>query len=248
MTNDEVRMTSASSSFLPVFRHSCFVIVSSFVLRHSSFGNTASFYYGNASTLSFSDLPYHRFACGSEPVLLPASLPGSTFTKIPAGKSVVCREARMDLARNLKTETVSRLYPTQAWLVQAAQPVADAVKLMREKKVGCVLVCEQRRIVGIFTERDLLRRVLSQGKPLDTPMHECMTPDPVTVNPKDPISCAIKRMQKGGYRHLPVVIDDRPVGILSVKRIVHYLVEHFPTMVYNLPPHPQPIQPKREGA
>ena len=154
----------------------------------------------------------------------------------------------MDLTRNLKSETVSRLHPTQPWLVQAAQPVADAVKLMREKKVGCVLVCEQRIIVGIFTERDLVRRVLSQGKPLSTPMLECMTPEPVTVHPKDSIGCAIKRMQKGGYRHLPVVIDDKPVGILSVKRIVHYLVEHFPTMVYNLPPRPQPTPPKREGA
>ena len=154
----------------------------------------------------------------------------------------------MDLTRNLKSETVSRLYPSQAWLVQAAQPVADAVKLMREKKVGCVLVCEQRRIVGIFTERDLLRRVLTQDKSLDTPIEECMTPDPVTVHPKDSISCAIKRMQKGGYRHLPVVIDDKPVGILSVKRIVHYLVEHFPSMVYNLPLRPQPNQPRREGA
>jgi hypothetical protein len=44
------------------------------------------------------------------------------------------------------------------------------------------------------------------------------------------------------------VIDDKPVGMLSVKRIVHYLVEHFPAMVYNLPPHPLPIQPQREGA
>lgn len=159
-----------------------------------------------------------------------------------------CRENSMDLTRNLKNETVSRLYPTQPWLLQATQPVADAVKLMREKRVGCVLVCEQRLIVGIFTERDLLRRVLSKGKSLDTPMQECMTPDPVTVHPKDSISSAIKHMQKGGYRHLPVVIDEKPVGILSVKRIVHYLVEHFPTMVYNLPPHPQPTQPKREGA
>jgi signal-transduction protein with cAMP-binding, CBS, and nucleotidyltransferase domain len=154
----------------------------------------------------------------------------------------------MDLTRNLKSETVSRLNPTQPWLIQTTQSVADAVKLMREKKVGCVLVCEQRRIVGIFTERDLLRRIVAPGKALDAPITEYMTPDPVTVHPKDSIGCAIKRMQKGGYRHLPVVIDEKPVGILSVKRIVHYLVEHFPTMVYNLPPHPQPYLPTREGA
>jgi CBS domain-containing protein len=156
---------------------------------------------------------------------------------------------RMDLARNLKSETVARLYPSQPWLVQASQPVADAVKLMREKKVGCVLVCDpQRRIVGIFTERDLLRRVVIQGKPLDVPMRDCMTADPITVHPQDSIGCAIKRMQKGGYRHLPVVIDEKPVGILSVKRIVHYLVEHFPSMVYNLPPHSAPTERRREGA
>lgn len=155
----------------------------------------------------------------------------------------------MDLTRHLKSEPVSRLYPTQPWIVQRGQSVADAVKLMREKKVGCVLVCDpQRRVVGIFTERDLLRRVLAVGKSLATPIEECMTHDPITVNPRESISCAIKHMQKGGYRHLPVVIDEKPVGILSVKRIVHYLVEHFPGMVYNLPPHPQPIQPQREGA
>ncbi len=154
----------------------------------------------------------------------------------------------MDLARNLKSETVARLNPTQPWLLQATQCVADAVKLMREKKVGCVLVCEQRRIVGIFTERDLLRRILSAGKSFDTPMRDCMTADPVTVHPRDSISCAINRMQRGGYRHLPVVVDDKPVGILSVRRIVHYVVEHFPTMVYNLPPHLPGRLPTREGA
>ena len=57
-------------------------------------------------------------------------------------------------------------------------------------------------------------------------------------------------MEEGGYRHLPVVVDDRPVGILSVKRIVHYLVEHFPATVYNLPPDAPTLNhpPKREGA
>jgi signal-transduction protein with cAMP-binding, CBS, and nucleotidyltransferase domain len=154
----------------------------------------------------------------------------------------------MDLARNLKHETVSRLNPTPAWHVRPTQTVADAVQLMRDKRVGCVLVCEGRRVVGIFTERDLLRRVLAAGLPLSTSVADCMTPDPVTVQPRDPISVAIRWMQKGGYRHLPVVVDGKPIGILSVKRVVHYLVEHFPATVYNLPPHPHLAVPKREGA
>lgn len=145
----------------------------------------------------------------------------------------------MDLARSLKIDSVSRLNPTPAWSVASDQTVADAVHMMREKKVGCVLVCVDRRIVGIFTERDLMRRILASRLPMTTPLVDCMTPHPVAVDPKDPISVAIRRMIEGGYRHLPVVHDGTPVGILSVKRIVHYLVEHFPSTVYNLPPVPQ---------
>ncbi len=154
----------------------------------------------------------------------------------------------MDLARNLKTDCVARLNPTPPWYVLPSQSVAEAVQLMRDKKVGCVLVCVERRVVGIFTERDLMRRVMATGKPLNSTVAEVMTRDPVTVHPRDAISCAIKRMQKGGYRHLPVVIDGRPVGVLSVKRIVHYLVEHFPATIYNLPPNPRVLPQKREGA
>jgi CBS domain-containing protein len=152
------------------------------------------------------------------------------------------------IARNLKIESVSRLHPTPPWQVAPTQSVADAVVLMREKSVGCVLVCVDRKVVGIFTERDLLRRVMAQDKPLSGPVSESMTQKPVTVHPKDPIATAIRRMEEGGYRHLPVVVDGTPVGILSVKRIVHYLVEHFPATVYNLPPYVHDFLPRREGA
>ena len=154
----------------------------------------------------------------------------------------------MDLSRNLRNEPVTRLNPTPPHSVQRTQSVADAVALMRERRVGCVLVCDGRQIVGIFTERDLLRRVLATNRPLSLSISECMTADPVTVQPREPISAAIKRMQKGGYRHLPVVVDGKPVGILSVKRVVNYLVSHFPGAVYNLPPRPNGAPPKREGA
>jgi CBS domain-containing protein len=154
----------------------------------------------------------------------------------------------MDLARNLKVESVSRLHPTPPRMLRPMQTVAEAVVLMRQEQVGCVLVCENQHIVGIFTERDLMRRVMAPGKPLTLPLYECMTPDPVTVHPKEPIGSAVRRMEEGGYRHLPVVDGNRPVGILSVKRIVHYLVEHFPGTVYNLPPDPGAVQQEREGA
>jgi CBS domain-containing protein len=154
----------------------------------------------------------------------------------------------MGLARNLKHETVSALSPTPPWHVHPTQTVAETVKVMRDRKVGCVLVCVERRVVGIFTERDLVRRVLAPGRPLTDRIGDHMTADPVTVHPRDPIGMAIKRMFRGGYRHLPVVVDGRPTGILSVKRVVHYLVEHFPVAVYNQPPEHRALPQKREGA
>jgi CBS domain-containing protein len=154
----------------------------------------------------------------------------------------------MDLARNLKIESVSRLHPTPPWHVSPADSVAVALQLMREKSQGCILICENKALMGIFTERDLIRRVLAPGKSLASPIADHMTAKPVTVQLKDPISMAIRRMEEGGYRHLPVVVDNEAVGVLSVKRIVHYLVEHFPGTVYNLPPDPSAVQQEREGA
>jgi CBS domain-containing protein len=155
----------------------------------------------------------------------------------------------MELARNLRVDSVSRLRPTAPLQVAPEQTVADAVALMRRHGVGCVLVCSAGRVVGLFTERDLMRRVLAAGRPLSLKVGECMTTDPVVVDPKESIRAAVRRMEEGGYRHLPVVDDaGRPVGVLSVKRIVHYLVEHFPGTIHNQPPDPNHFPPRPEGA
>src|SRR5690349_4847821 len=106
-----------------------------------------------------------------------------------------------ELARNIRTESVSRLYPTPPWRLRPEQSVAEAVALMRQHRVGCVLICRNDgHLVGLFTERDLLRRVLAAGLPLSVPVAMCMTRDPVVVHPKDPIGAAVRRMEEGGYR------------------------------------------------
>src|SRR5438477_1521088 len=137
--------------------------------------------------------------------------------------------SRMDLARNLRIDSVSRLFPTPPHQIGPEATVADAIALMQQQKVGCVVVCRDTKLVGILTERDLMRRVIAADRPMTTPVADCMTPDPVTVSSKESIRSAIECMEKGGYRHLPVLDEkQRLVGILSIKRIVHYLVEHFP--------------------
>ena len=156
----------------------------------------------------------------------------------------------MELSRNLRVDSVSRLKPPPPREIDAGRSVAEAVERMREHTTGCLLVTKAGKLAGIFTERDLLTRVLAGGKPLTVPVADVMTPDPVTVGPKDPVRTAIRRMEDGGYRHLPVVDEDaRPVGVLSAKAVVRYLVEHFPATVFNLPPDPDNNDPKTpEGA
>jgi CBS domain-containing protein len=155
----------------------------------------------------------------------------------------------MELARNIRVDSVSRLEPTPPHSIDADRSLADAVELMRRENSSCLLVTEGGRLVGLFTERDLLTRVLAKGRPLAGPIRAAMTTAPMTVGAKDPVRTAIRRMQHGGYRHLPVVDEEgRPVGILSAGRVVHYLVEHFPALIFNQPPNPNQFPDTPEGA
>lgn len=155
----------------------------------------------------------------------------------------------VELSRNLREDCVSQLEPTPPRAVSADASITDAVSIMRQHQVGCLLVTEGGRLVGIFTERDLLTRVLARSVSLESPIRHFMTPNPVTVGPKDSVRTAIRRMQKGGYRHLPVIDPaGRPIGILSVRRVVHYLVEHFPALVFNHPPERNKFPESAEGA
>src|SRR5215510_2070270 len=115
--------------------------------------------------------------------------------------------------------------------------LSDAVQLMREHHVGCVLAVEGGRLAGILTERDLLLKL--EDADLSRRIRDLMTPDPEVLRPDDPIVYALHRMAVGGYRHVPLVDDDgRPVGMLSVKDFVHYVVSFFVSDVLTLPPDP----------
>src|SRR5205085_943361 len=105
------------------------------------------------------------------------------------------RDGVMDLAKTLKIDSVSRLHPTPPLCIRPEQSVADAVRLMRQEQVGCLVVCAGERMVGIFTERDLLRRVLAPGKPLTLSVAECMTSNPVVVHRKETVGAAVRRME-----------------------------------------------------
>ncbi|MHC4399211.1 MAG: CBS domain-containing protein [Planctomycetota bacterium] len=153
----------------------------------------------------------------------------------------------MDIAFNLATESVSQLSRREALCVDPETPVRNVLKLLKDRGRGEVLVCRDRRLVGIFTERDALR-LLADGEKLDAPVEHVMTRDPTTLEERDAIGTAVVRMAANGYRRLPIVDDEgKPVALVGVTGIVHWLVEHFPKAVYNLPPGSKRATQEREG-
>jgi len=134
--------------------------------------------------------------------------------------------------------------------VAATASIRDAVQVMNRRGVGCVLVVEDERLVGIFTERDVLRKVVV-GRDLDaTPVGAVMTPDPDCLTLDDGIAFALNLMSDGGFRRIPLVdLDGRPAGVVTMRNIVDYIVDLFPHEIRNLPPHPAlGIAREREGA
>ena len=96
--------------------------------------------------------------------------------------------------------------------------VTRAAKLMATRGVGAILIREGERLLGIFTERDALFRLLAEGRdPHTTRLAEVMTAQPQTIHPDEPFVRALRMMHEGKFRHLPVVEFERPVGVVSVR-------------------------------
>ena len=144
---------------------------------------------------------------------------------------------------------IKEVPPRAAVSVEATTSVADAIHAMIVRRIGCVLVCEGDTLLGIFTERDVLMRVVESGKnPRVTTVAEFMTPNPETLRESDAVAYALNKMSVGGFRHIPILdADGRPRFVLSVKDIVNYIVELSPSGVMNLPPDPSLDFPRRDS-
>ena len=100
----------------------------------------------------------------------------------------------------------------------ASMTVREACIRMSDHKVGAMLVVDAGQLIGIFTERDALNRVIARRLDPDTTIVEqVMTQDPRTISPEKPLAHALLMMHEGGYRHVPVVEDGRPLGMVSAR-------------------------------
>lgn len=118
--------------------------------------------------------------------------------------------------------------PKKLLLAAPDTTVYEAARLMAKKNVGAVLVVEEKLLRGIFTERDALKRVIAKGLDIKTtPLSAVMTPDPRALHPEESFGYALTLMHDNGYRHIPVVQDGVPIGIVSARNALDPDLEEF---------------------
>jgi CBS domain-containing protein len=114
-------------------------------------------------------------------------------------------------------------------VVTSSTSLLEAIRLMQRTRQGSVLVVDDGRLVGIFTERDVLNRIAGENVDLAAvPLRDHMTPDPQALSEDDALAFALHRMAVGHYRHVPVVRDGSPVGFLSVRGVLRFLARNKP--------------------
>lgn len=130
-------------------------------------------------------------------------------------------------ARSLLEDRVHVLEPSSPFAVAPTTPVGDVMRLMVERKIGCVLVAEGPKLVGIFSDRDALRKINAAAAELAArPVSDFMTANPQTLMADAKIAFAVHRMDLGGFRHLPILSPGGElVGVISAGDILRYLTE-----------------------
>lgn len=126
----------------------------------------------------------------------------------------------------LLRDTVADLRPRPPVCVPPTADLGRVMRVMTDEGVGAVLVTgDGGRLVGILTERDFLTRIAGSDALSLLPVAQFMTRHPETVRPIDPLAYAVRMMDAGNYRHLPVVDDDRPVGVVSVRDVLRHVLD-----------------------
>ncbi|RME75841.1 MAG: CBS domain-containing protein [Chloroflexi bacterium] len=156
----------------------------------------------------------------------------------------------MSLEQDLQQEQVDRLDLSDFVTVEIGTSVGTTVKKMREAHHNCAIILDQGKLVGIFTDRDILQKIADQPETWSLPIDDFMTPSPLTVPASAPASEALALMDEHRFRNVPVVNQEtgEVIGNLTHYAIIKYLADRFPESVYNQAPQPNRVPRKRDGA
>ena len=153
----------------------------------------------------------------------------------------------MDELPNACDQRVSVL-PTDDYVaISPYTPLSQAIEAMKDDEGGCVIISDDGRVAGIFTERDLLMKVLGENVDLDSPISDWMQPAVETLSSEATIGEAVRLMNEKGFRNIPLVKQGELVGSISVFDIITYLAECYPKATMNLPPLPAQVMDTVDG-
>jgi CBS domain-containing protein len=139
----------------------------------------------------------------------------------------------------LLNDQIAMLAPAEPICLPATASVQEAIeRMLTHRQAGVLVVDAEGRLIGIFTERDVLTRVAGQGRDARrTPLTEVMTRNPEALGVRDRVAYAVHSMSVAGYRTVPLVdADRRPIGVVTVSDVIRWLAGLFPEAVLNLPP------------
>ena len=161
-------------------------------------------------------------------------------TPIALAKTLSTHAARQDSVSLMETDDYVCITPST--------PLFEAIEVMKHDEGGCAIVCtEDQSVVGIFTERDLLNKIVGQPVDVKEPVSNWMSPIVATLAPEATIGEAVSVMNEKGHRNIPLVKDGKLVGSISVFDVIRYLAESYPQSTINLPPNPDQIMESEEG-
>ena len=159
---------------------------------------------------------------------------------VAIAKTASSRRARQDSVNSMQTDDFVCIAPST--------PLHEAIESMRRDEGGCAIVCaEDGSVVGIFTERDLLTKIVGQETDLNAPVSNWMSPVVATLTPEATIGDAVAIMNDKGYRNVPLVKSGKLVGSISVFDVISYLAESYPQTTMNLPPNPDQVMETTDG-
>ena len=150
-------------------------------------------------------------------------------------------------SRRARQDSVSLMQTDDYVCIEPSTPLSQAIVAMKKDEGGCAIVCEGQRVVGVFTERDLLTKIVGNDINMQAPVSNWMSPVVSTLTPDATIGDAVTLMNEKSFRNIPLVKDGNLVGSISVFDVIFYLAESYPKETMNLPPVHDQIMFKEEG-
>ncbi|CAN5843563.1 CBS domain-containing protein [soil metagenome] len=155
--------------------------------------------------------------------------------------------AKTEASHHARGDKVNLMETDDYVCLEPADSLSKAVEVMKRDEGGCAIVCDHGKVVGIFTERDVLTKIIGESVDMNDAVSKWMSPIVATLSPDATIGDAVAMMTEKSYRNIPLVKDGQLAGSISVFDVISYLAETYPKETMNLPPNPDQVMNSEHG-